>query len=242
MSTRLSKSALEKFRSCPKCFWIDKNMGLKQPEGIRSGLPMGMDRVLKEHYDRHREVGNMPSELVGQVPIGLNLYSGNRISMKDLRNWRKGLNVIVDAVELSTALDDLLFDKDLGVYVMIDYKTKAKATDEAATQQYYGVQADCYDLALVSNGYPTPGLAYFAYYYPVTVGSGTTPASFESGHSALSMAWACQVIKIRANHDRAKDLLLRAAKCLSGPMPDPGPDCEYCSFVTERNGLVKVAA
>lgn len=235
MSIRLSKSALEKFRSCARCFWLDKVQGLKQPEGIRSGLPMGMDRVLKGHYDAHREAGKLPPELVGHVPGGL--YDGKRISMKDLRNWRKGLSVTVEdggfQAELSTALDDLLFDPATGRYAMIDYKTKAKATDQAATQLYYGTQADCYDLALNANGYATWDVAYFAYYYPVNVGADGSGIA-EGGHQGVAMGWACQVVPIKPDHARAKALLIAAARCLEGKIPEAGEDCDYCAFVVAR--------
>lgn len=226
MSIRLSKSALEKFRSCPRCFYLDKVKGIKQPEGIRSGLPMGMDRILKAHYDMHRAKGSVPPELDGLVDW--KLYGESRISMKDLRNWRKGLAVIIDGVKLSTALDDMLERDGIPkVFAMIDYKTKAKSTDEIDTQKYYGTQADCYDLALNANDYPTTGMAYFAYYYPELV-SGGEPRG--DGHNVVFMGWRCQVIRIKADHERAKVLVLAAAKCLESAEPDPSKDCDYCHW------------
>lgn len=238
MSTRLSKSALEKFRACPKCFYLEKNASLKQPQGIRAGVPMGIDRVLKGHYDAHRELKTVPPELVGKIPGGL--YDGHRVSMKDLRNWRAGLTVVEDGSELSTALDDLLFDAATGLYNMIDYKSKAKLTDVADTQKYYQVQADCYDLALNANKYPTDGRCFFAYYAPITVGQ--TIATQTNEGCLFPFTWHCQVIEIKANHANAKDLLKRAAACLAGKEPAAGVDCEYCNFVEARNSHVGVMA
>jgi len=235
MSTRLSKSALENFNRCPRCFWLEKNHKIKQPEGIRSGLPMGMDRVLKAHYDAHRASGTMPPELVADLP-GWKLYDGKAISMADLRNWRKGLSVKVGEYELSTALDDLLFNPMTGLYSMIDYKTKAKATDAEATKLYYQTQADAYDLALNVNKYSTDGQARFAYYYPVAVsGEDKQPHS-------VPMSWNCQVITISADHERIKDNVIRAGKCLEGPLPEPGKDCTVCNYVPEREQMLKAMA
>lgn len=235
---RLSKSSIEKFRSCPRCFWLKQKQGLDQPDGIRAGVPMGIDRVLKGHYDDHRAAGTVPPELQGKIPGGL--YDGKRISMADLRNWRKGLVAVVDGTDLSTAMDDLLFNPATGLYNVYDAKSKAKLTDEADTRKYYEVQADAYDLALSENGYKTDGVAYFGYYSPVRV-----------GHSAPSdevdFRWNCQVIAIKADHERIKALVRAAAACLEGPLPEPnltrsrgkkGADkiegCAVCAYLLER--------
>ncbi len=227
---RFSKSAIENFIRCPRCFHLEKVEGIKQPQGIRSGLPMGMDRVLKAHYDAYRAAGNMPPELLDALP-GWKLYDGKRISMTDLRNWRKGLFVQVGDHVLSTALDDLLFNPALCVYSMVDYKTKAKATNEAATVKYYQTQADAYDLALNVNGYKTDGLARFTYYYPENV----VLSAIATGE--LSMNWRCQVITIKADHERIKKLVLAAAACLAGPLPEPSESCEMCAYIEARGKL-----
>ena len=232
--TRLSKSALEKFRACPRCFYLEKRHALKQPDGIRAGVPMGIDRVLKGHYDAHRAAKTVPPELAGQIPGGL--YPGDRIGMADLRNWRKGLTAVVEGVELSTAMDDLLFNPLTGLYNVIDAKSKAKLTDADDTRKYYQTQASAYDLALNVNGYNTDGFCYFAYYSPVSV-------YVSNPSSAVPFAWNCQVIPILANHDEIKNLLISAAACLEGPMPEPrlkvgkAEGCPVCQYVHDRNAL-----
>lgn len=228
---RLSKSAVEKFRACPRCFYIDKHHDYKQPAGIRAGVPMGIDRVLKGHYDACREDKTVPPELVGQIPGGL--YPGDRISLKDLRNWRKGLTFVFDCYELNTAMDDLLFNPATGLYNVIDAKSKAKLTDEDDTRKYYQTQADAYDLALNANGYKTDGDCFFAYYSPLRVGS-SAPSN------EVDFRWNCQVIKIKADHDAIKSLLVQAGKCLEGSLPAAAEGCEYCRFFEDRRGLFEV--
>jgi hypothetical protein len=190
---------------------------------------MGIDRVLKGHYDANRKAGTVPAELFGQIPGGL--YPGDRISLADLRNWRKGLTVTVDGYELSTAMDDLLFNSASGLYNVIDAKSKAKLTDVADTEKYYQTQADAYDLALNANGYKTDGACYFAYYSPVRVGA-SAPSD------EVDFRWNCQVITILADHANIKALLIAAGKCLEGSLPRPSEDCEYCLFHVGRTDLL----
>ena len=225
MNIRLSKSTLVEFNRCARCWWLSKTHKIKVPDGIRAGVPMGIDRVLKGHYDAHRAAGTVPPELIGKIPGGL--YPGDRMSLSDMRNWRKGLAVVVGSYELSTAFDDLLFDAATKLYNVFDAKSKAKLTDEEDTIKYYQTQADAYDLALTANGYKTDGWAYFAYYSPVRVGS-SAPSN------EVDFRWNCQVIKIKAEHTRIKDLVTRAGKCLEGPLPAPGETCETCAFIAER--------
>ena len=156
--------------------------------------------------------------------------------MADLRNWRKGLAVAVGPFELSTALDDLLFDAKTGLYNMIDYKSKAKLTDEADTAKYYQTQADAYDLALNANGYPTDGWAYFAYYAPIGVEAGNLTDTPDGRN--FPFTWHCQVIRSKADHDRAKALTARGGECLASPTaPKASPACETCLYLEQRNAF-----
>ena len=229
MVARLSKSSLDEFSRCARCWWLAKRHKLKAPEGIRAGVPLGIDRVLKQHYDTHRAAGTVPPELVGQIPGAL--YDGKRITMPDLRNWRKGLTVAVGPYELSTALDDLLYDAARHCYNMIDYKSKAKETNTEDTQKYYQTQADAYDLALNVNDYPTNGVAYFAYYAPDAVDGGGDGA-------VIPFRWQAQVIPIKTDHARIKALVMRAGKCLEDGLPPHNVECEMCEYTRKRDSFL----
>lgn len=234
MSYTLSKSALEKFVRCAKCFWLEKHEGLKEPEGIRSGLPMGMDRVIKNHYDAWRAKGQLPPEIREALP-GWELYKGDRISMADMRNWRRGLaHDCGEGVSLTSALDDLLYHPGRKVYAMLDYKTKAKATNEADTRKYYGLQAMTYDGNLDSNKYPTEGNALFVYYYPVgfsELGAGA-PAN-------TLMGWGVQPIWLTGVDRETPRRLAReaAAAWASDTPPESGEACNVCNYVKDRAAL-----
>ena len=60
---KLSPSSLNLFLECPRCFWLYKVKGVGRPDGIFPSLPNGMDKILKEHFDRFMEKGELPPEL-----------------------------------------------------------------------------------------------------------------------------------------------------------------------------------
>jgi len=47
MNFKLSPSALNLMKECPRCFWLAQHKVWKRPSGIFPSLPSGMDRILK---------------------------------------------------------------------------------------------------------------------------------------------------------------------------------------------------
>jgi len=63
MEFRLSPSALNLMKECPRCFWLAQHKVWKRPAGIFPSLPSGMDKILKIHFDKFRDKGQLPPEL-----------------------------------------------------------------------------------------------------------------------------------------------------------------------------------
>lgn len=255
---RLSKSQLDKFQDCPRCFWMKHRLKLGQPEGISSKVWKGVERVTIAHYALHRKAATTPENLIGQVPEGAIPVQLSDDDMKALRYWGKGLQFKVDGVLVTTALDDMLqYDVDgKKQYAVIDYKSKAKLTDEEATADMYQNQADVFDLACNANNYPTDGTVYFDYWSPLSV-EGAQPPANRGDVGETMQKWASQVIKIKANHDAVKNLVLAAAACIERPMPEPrltrsvvtrGPNkgdakldgCPVCVYLIDREEALEV--
>ncbi len=225
MDIRLSKSQLDKFQDCPRCFWLKQRHKLGQPDMISSKVWKGIERVTIAHYEAHRAAKTTPENLLGQVPEGAIPIQLDAEGMKALRYWGKGLAFKVGEILVTTALDDMLQIPD-GTqpngsrYSVIDYKSKSKLTDEKATSDMYQNQADVFDLACNVNNFPTDGKVYFDYWSPVSVECSEPPESI-GFHGHTMQRWASQVIAIKANHANVKKLVLAAAACIEGPMPEP---------------------
>lgn len=55
MTFKLSPSSLNLMLECPRCFWLQLVKKEKRPDTPFPSLPSGMDKVLKEHFDRFME-------------------------------------------------------------------------------------------------------------------------------------------------------------------------------------------
>ena len=211
---KLSPSALNIYRECPRCFWLQVNKNIRRPRGIFPSLPGGMDLVIKTYFDKFRLKDALPPELEGRVDGKLFR------DIKTLAKWRSWKNTdlcykdeSLKAV-LSGALDDCLVYNDY--YIPLDYKTRGSELKEDP-RKYYQLQLDCYSLILDSCGYKNNGLAYLVYYWPLEV--------IEKG----VVKFHVEPIKIEVSIDSAKKVFRKAVISLSSPIPNASSVCEYCN-------------
>src|SRR3989344_4631467 len=60
---KLSPSAISLMNECHRCFWLTQHKKWKRPEGPFPSLPAGMDKVLKTHFDKFMNKGELPPEI-----------------------------------------------------------------------------------------------------------------------------------------------------------------------------------
>lgn len=228
----LSKSTLDIFKDCPRCFWLDKNKGVKRPEGLKAGIINAIDDGMKQCGDFSVINGKSQylDELDGAKPFP------DRLRLKKFMSWRT-FQTTVQAGKHSVLiwgnLDDLIIWPD-GRVSAWDYKSAGKDRDFIAyTEEYNSLQADMYDLLLKGQNLLTTGMTYFTYTWPV-VADGV-------------LAFEHKTIAFPANDARALKVIEAAVDCLLGPEPASGfkmykgkaQPCEYCEFVDERIAVKK---
>ncbi|MCX6815864.1 MAG: PD-(D/E)XK nuclease family protein [Candidatus Aenigmarchaeota archaeon] len=257
MPYKLSPSSMSTLKDCPRCFWLAINKKISPPAGIFPSLPSGMDAVLKKHFDACRKKGSIPEELKG---TGARLVSNtdlqkvwksdfkgtrwhfNTVLNKDtaqqepkaadaklfkdvdlLNIWRSNFKGIrwqdKKGNELHGAVDEILVKN--GKLIVLDFKTRGFPCKDD-THKHYQDQMDIYNFLLRKNGYETEDYAYLLFFHPTAV---TKTGDF---------AFERTLKKVEINVKNAEKIFTSAIKCLEGPMPKPGKDCEVCEFVRER--------
>src|SRR3989344_3910500 len=151
MNYKLSPSSLSLFNDCQRCFYLSQNKNIRRPRGIFPSLPSGMDKVIKEYFDRCREEGKRPEELAG-LPENVRLYS----EMKNLAVWRNNRRGIrwddTTGDTLFGAIDDLLQRDEM--LIILDHKTKGfKPKEPDKTVDYYQQQLNMYAFLFQKNGF-----------------------------------------------------------------------------------------
>ena len=51
----LSRSKIDLFMECPKCFYLDRRIGIQRPPGYPFSLNNAVDALLKKEFDYYRE-------------------------------------------------------------------------------------------------------------------------------------------------------------------------------------------
>src|SRR3989344_6868887 len=218
MTIKLSPSSMNLIEDCPRCFWLQIVKKTPRPAGIFPSLPSGVDKMLKEHFDRFRDNNKLPPELKDLKDIKL---FENKDLLKTWRNNLKGIEYYDEEndVLLHGAIDNILSKE--GKLIVLDYKTRGFALKED-TAHHYQDQLNIYNFLLRKNGYETEDYAYLLFYLPEQV--------METGE----FVFKTELIKMKVDINHAEMLLNRAIKIIKGEMPEPGKDCVFCKW--RKNG------
>ncbi|MBS3080951.1 PD-(D/E)XK nuclease family protein [Candidatus Pacearchaeota archaeon] len=213
---KLSPSAINLMLECPRCFWLEKHKVWKRPSGIFPSLPSGMDKVLKEHFDKFMEKGELPPE-IREYGIG-NCYKlfNDKAKLEIWRNNRKGIQYKdkTSGILLMGAVDNILSKgKKL---IVLDYKTRGYPLKED-THEHYQAQMDIYNFLLRKNGYDTEDYTYLLFYYPKEVS--------ETGE----LIFDTKLIKMKTNAKKGEEYFKEAIELLEGDCPKK--TCEWCEKV-----------
>jgi len=209
---KLSPSQLNLFKECPRCFWLHHHKVWKRPAGIFPSLPSGMDRILKNHFDKFMEQGKMPPELCEKQECALMKLFDDKEKLKVWQNNFKGVSwTDKNGNELHGAVDNLLVKgKKL---IVLDYKTRGYPLKED-TAEHYRLQQNVYNFLLRKNGYKTEDYFFLLFYVPKEV-MPTGEVIFDT-----------ELVKMKVDVDMAEKAWKKALKLLKGPWPKKS--CEGC--------------
>ena len=228
---RLSRSRLDNFLNCPRCFYIDRRLGVDRPPGFPFNLNSAVDKLLKKEFDLHR--GAQTVHPLAKA-YGLDLVP---LAHHQMDQWREnfvGVQYLHPATNLlvTGAVDDLWVDKDGLVYV-VDYKATSK--DEAVSldagwQIGYKRQMEVYQWLLRHNGQQVSDTGYFVY-----CNGRTDRAAFDG-----KLEFEVTVIPYTGDDGWVESALISAHKCLSDErIPKANPDCDYCQYIAAVQAAVE---
>jgi len=205
---KLSASTLNLFLECPRCFWLKLNRGIQRPEKPVATITTGLDKVIKDYFNRYRKEDRLPPFLEGKI-------SGKLIS--SLPNWLEFIDEDQNA-KLYGYLDECLII-DNSFYAALDHKTRGAIPEN--THPAYQLQMDVYTFLLEKNNFPTKNSAYLVYYIP------------KKGNLLNdSFQFNIYPIELKTDPKRAKDIFYKAISILKeNQIPRPNKDCLFCNWL-----------
>ena len=221
MKHKFSPSSLSLLKDCPRCFWLHFNKNIKRPNGIFPSLPAGMDRILKEHFDRFMKKGELPPELK-ELNGEVTLFNDEKL-LPVWRNNFKGIQWTDEKGNLFRGAVDNLLVKGKKL-IVLDYKTRGYPLKED-THEHYQDQMDIYNFLLRKNGYETEDYTYLLFYHPNKI------------HDNGNVDFHAEIVKIKANVKNAETIFKKAVECLESDMPKCSDECGFCEWGVKLDGI-----
>ena len=160
-SFKLSRSKIQDFLNCPRCFYLDRKCGTGRPPSYPFTLNNAVDTILKKEFDKYRAAG-APHPLM--IEHGIDAIP---FTHPDLDAWRQNFKGVQYTHELTNftvtgAVDDLWADST-GELIVVDYKatstTKEITLDEEYRQSYKN-QMEIYQWLLRQNGFRVSNIEF----------------------------------------------------------------------------------
>lgn len=223
MPFKLSRSKIDLFLECPKCFYLDRRLGIGRPPGFPFTLNAAVDALLKQEFDIHRARGTRHPL---QEKYGVDAVP---IPHKDLEKWRHNFTGVQFLHQPTNflifgAIDDL-WQNAKGEYIVVDYKATAKS--EAITEldkdwhDSYKRQMEIYQWLLRQNGYKVSSTGYFVYC------NGRADKKAFDGKLEFDIT----LISYKGKDDWVEPIINAIYNCLnSDTIPLANPDCDYCTY------------
>jgi CRISPR/Cas system-associated exonuclease Cas4 (RecB family) len=221
---KLSRSKIDLFMECPRCFYLDRKLGVGRPPGFPFALNSAVDALLKKEFDIHRAKGTK-HPLIEKYGV-----DARPIPHDDLEKWRHNFTGVQHFhgptnFLIFGAIDDL-WQNSKGEYIVVDYKSTSKNEDITELnkdwQDGYKRQMEVYQWLLRQNGYKVSDTGYFVY-----CNGKTDREAFDA-----KLEFDVTLISYTGSDAWVEKTIFEAHKCLNGgKIPKANPSCDYCDYI-----------
>ena len=218
----LSRSKIQLFLDCPRCFYLDRRLGVAPPRGFPFNINDAVDVLMKKEYDAYREKGE-PHPLAREAGLSLVPFRHDKLDQwrnpfEGVRHHHTESNFIVFG-----GVDDVWTDAD-GMLYVVDYKATSKdeeVTIDAAWQRSYKNQIEIYQWLFRHNGFTVSDTGYFVY----ANGIRTEPSFGDT------LCFRTKLIPYTGSDAWIDETLMRARETLCGDtIPPDGKFCDFCPY------------
>ncbi|MBI4970494.1 MAG: PD-(D/E)XK nuclease family protein [Candidatus Omnitrophica bacterium] len=219
---KLSRTRLEDFINCPRCFYLDRRLGIEEPSGPQFNLNIAVDALMKKEFDVYRAKREphpiMKRYRVDAIPL----------SHPDLDTWRnpfKGIQFLHPQTNFLVfgGVDDV-WQRPEGELVIVDYKATSKDGEVTLDDEWkdaYKRQMEIYQWLFRRNNFKVSNTGYFVYCNGLK--------SEEGFYDQLKFKTV--ILPYAGNDAWIEPALMGAYECLrSDNLPVSSSKCDLCLY------------
>lgn len=219
----ISRSKVERFQECPRCFWLECRYGIGRPDSFPFTLNNAVDELFKREFDAHRKTKT-------KHPL-CDHYGVDAVPLSDsrLEEWRDALKRGIkfhhepSNIILRGGIDDIWLNANGQVHI-VDYKAtagKETVTLDDEWKDSYKRQVEIYQWLFRQNGFNVSPVAYFVY------------ANGQNDREAFDgkLEFEVTLLPYEGDDSWVDGALMDIKACLqSDEIPAIGSGCQYCPY------------
>lgn len=226
---KISRSKIDLFVECPRCFWLDRVQNIKRPNTPPFLINAAVDTLLKREFDVYRSKAQ-PHPWFAQFHVDAIPFSH-----ADLDTWREnfvGVQFLHEPTNLLVfgAVDDVWVNTAKELHV-VDYKATAKTKEitdldpPGGWHDAYRRQMEVYQWLLRANGFSVSDVGYFVYANGIA-----TADSFDN-----AVTFRTHIFPYTGNANWIDGILVKIKDVLeSRDIPQQNLTCDYCAYTGQR--------
>ena len=233
---KISRSKIDLFLNCPRCFWLDRRLGIKQPSIPSFNLNSAIDELLKTEFDAYR-AQQKPHPYMIEAEIDAVPFTHEKLD--EWRHTFTGVQALHAPTNLIVfgAVDDVWANPAGELYV-VDYKATSKdkvisdLDPVGGWHDSYRRQMEVYQWLLRQNGFTVSNTGYFVY------ANGQAKEKTFKG----VMKFDVRTFPYTGSDAWVEQTLADIKNCLDGEIPAVGngpigQGCEHCAYARRRTEL-----
>lgn len=234
---RLSRSKIELFTQCQRCFWLEAIKGIKRPSSPPFNINKAIDELFKKEFDYYRQKKEA-HPLMKQ--FGVDAIPFEHTELDTWRHNFSGVSYLHEPTNLLIfgAVDDVWVNP-AGELIVVDYKATAKAApvtqlgEEGTWHDMYRRQMEVYQWLLRQNDFKVSDTGYFVY----------TTGSWAGEKFDNILKFETNVFPHTGKTDWVDSVIKEMKTCLENDDMPPvgtaamGGSCEHCGYAKDRTQL-----
>lgn len=226
---KLSRSKIEDFLACKRCFYLDRKCGTDKPPMYPYTLNNAVDKLLKKEFDTYRAKQEKHPYFLQHNIEAVPFYH------PDMEKWRmnqRGVQYLHEPTNLliTGAVDDIWVNDNDEKILIVDYKaTSNSKTPSLEGRDSYKRQMEIYQWLFRQIGFKVSNIGYFLY------------CNGDTSREALDGAlhFNTTLLEHSGNDSWIEKTLFEIKECLdSNQVPKPSDNCDHCAYWVAVKGHI----